>query len=99
MSFITVFYQDVFRCVHKNKTTTAWCQNKSLFCDWINVFNTNLHSWGANHIEGTDHAVDEVHDFGEALLANTPGAVDEEHYICFGTFAHWGKENKSIWSF
>lgn len=60
----------------------------------FNLLNTNLHSWGSDDIKGADHAVDEVDDFEEALLSDTPGAVDEEHHICFGTFANWEKRKQ-----
>lgn len=49
---------------------------------------TNLHSGGSDHIEGRDHSGDKVHDFGEALLADTPGAVDEKHHVGFGASAN-----------
>lgn len=51
-------------------------------------FNTHLHSRGSDDVEGSDHTGDKVHDFGEAVLADAPGAVDEEHQVSFGTFAN-----------
>lgn len=59
-------------------------------CYRVNIFSTNLHSWGSDDVKSADNTGDKVHDFGEALLSDTPGAVNEEHHICFGTFANWG---------
>lgn len=60
----------------------------------VSVFSTNLHPWGSDDIKSGNHVGDKVHHLGEALLADTPRAVDEEHHICFGAFADWGKKKK-----
>lgn len=59
----------------------------------MNISSTNLHPWGSNDVKSTDHAGDKVDHFGEAVLADTPRTIDEEHHICFGSFANWGRQN------
>lgn len=58
--------------------------------------NTNLHPRRSENVEGGDHSGDEVHDLGEALLADAPGAVDEEHHVCFGAFANCGERTRQV---
>lgn len=58
----------------------------------VYVWDTNLHSRGSDDVKGANNTGHKVHDFGEALLPDAPGAVNDEHHICFGTFANWGKK-------
>ena len=48
---------------------------------------TDLHAWGADHVEGPRHAEDKLDDFVEALVSDTPGTVDEEDQVGLGTRA------------
>lgn len=48
----------------------------------------DLHALRADDFEGSGHASDKLDDLVEALISNTPGAIDEEDQVCFGTFAH-----------
>ena len=50
-------------------------------------FHTDLHAFGADDIEGSRHAEDKLDDFVEALVSDTPGAVDEEDQVSLGTVA------------
>lgn len=58
----------------------------------------DLHSLWADDVKGSGHALNKLNDFGEALISNTPGAVDEEDQVGLGTFTHCGtntQEKKS----
>lgn len=50
--------------------------------------NTDLHSGGSDDVKGSDQSGDEVNDFEETVLADAPGAVDDEHHVCFGASAN-----------
>lgn len=51
----------------------------------------DLHAAGADDVEGSDHALDELDHLVEALVADAPGAVDEEDHVRLGAFAHCGE--------
>lgn len=48
---------------------------------------THLHPFVTDDIKGANHAEHKLDDFAEALVSNTPRAVDEEDQVGFGTFA------------
>lgn len=48
---------------------------------------TNLHSGGSDDVEGSDDPGHKVDDLGEAVLADAPGTIDDEHQVGFGASA------------
>lgn len=46
-----------------------------------------LHATRVDNIKGSSHACDKLDDLVEAFIANTPGTIDEEDQVSFGTFA------------
>lgn len=47
-----------------------------------------LHATGADDVECWSHACNELDDFVEAVISDTPGAVNEEDHVCLGTFTN-----------
>lgn len=60
-------------------------------CDEQLKFYADLHAIGTDDIKGSSHARDKLDDLIEALVSNTPGTINKEDQICFGTFAHCGE--------
>lgn len=50
----------------------------------------DLHALGADDIKGSRHALNKLDDLDEAVISDTPGAVDEEDHVGLGSFAHCG---------
>lgn len=60
---------------------------------------THLHPFVTDDIKGANHAEHKLDDFAEALVSNTPRAVDEEDQVSFGTFADCeGREAGTCWA-
>lgn len=49
-----------------------------------------LHATRVDYVEGADHAEDKLDHFIEALVSNTPGAINQEHQVSLGSPAHCG---------
>lgn len=49
---------------------------------------TYLHAAGADDVKGSNHARDKLDHLVEALVADTPGTINEEDQVCLGPFAH-----------
>lgn len=52
----------------------------------------DLHPTGTDDVKGSGHAGDKLDNLVEALVADAPGAVDEEHQVRFGSFANCGTD-------
>lgn len=52
------------------------------------MLDADLHAVRTDDIKSSGHAGDKLDDLAEAVVANTPGTVDEEDQICLGTSAH-----------
>lgn len=46
-----------------------------------------LSSIGADPVQSSGGAVQEADDLQEVFIPDTPGAVDQEHQVCFGCLA------------
>lgn len=56
---------------------------------------TNLHAVRVDDVEGSNHVEDKLDHLTEALIADTPRAVNEEDQISLGTFAHCERCNNT----
>lgn len=68
------------------------------FAGEINSKNTtescaDLHAAGADDIKCSRHACDKLDDFIEAVISDTPRAINEEDQVCLSTFAHCGEKD------
>lgn len=59
------------------------------------ILTADLHALGADDIERSRHAGDKLDDLAEAVIADAPGAVDEEDQVGLGASAHCGR-NTSV---
>lgn len=60
------------------------------------ISTADLHSLGADDIERSGHAGDKLDDLAEAVIADTPGAVDEEDQVGLGASAHCGRNTRAV---
>lgn len=56
---------------------------------------TDLHAARVDDVEGSDHAEHKLDHFAEALVSDTPGAVNQEHQVSLGPSAHCGAHRAS----
>lgn len=70
-----LFYENIKRkSIHKTVT--------KMYAD--------LHAFWTNLFKRSGHACDKLEYFDEALISNTPRAINKEDEVCLGTFANCG---------
>lgn len=60
------------------------------------ILTADLHALGADDIERSGHAGDKLDDLAEAVISDTPGAVDEEDQVGLGASAHCGRNTRAV---
>lgn len=67
-----------------------------MFCEKDGILTADLHALGADDFERSGHAGDKLDDLAEAVVADTPGAVDEEDQVRLGASAHCGRNRRAV---